>query len=147
MITWYFKDFYQLETVELYEILKIRALVFVVEQNCVYLDVDDEDLTTIHLIGRNENNQIVAYCRIFPPKQDESFAVIGRVLVRMENRGDGLGKLLMQKAIHYLEIKLDVKSIKISAQYYLLAFYQTLGFKQTNEVYLLDEIPHIEMFR
>lgn len=147
IITWHFKDIHQLEKVELYEILKIRAIVFVVEQNCVYLDLDDKDNDALHFLGKNEENEIVAYCRIFTPTIKESDAAIGRVLVMQEYRGTGLGKLLMQKAIDYLENNLTVHSIKIEAQHYLLAFYQSLGFKKTSEVYLLDEIPHIEMVR
>ena len=145
MITWHFKRFDQLDIVELYEILKIRAIVFVVEQNCVYLDLDDEDIIAIHLLGKNEYDQIVAYCRIFLPKEGESYGAIGRVLVTMENRATGLGRELMQKAIDYLELETEVTSIKISAQHYLEAFYQSLGFKKTSEIYLLDEIPHIDM--
>lgn len=147
IITWHFKGIHQLEKEELYEILKIRAIVFVVEQNCVYLDLDDKDNDAIHLLGKNEENEIVTYCRIFAPTKAESYAAIGRVLVKQEYRETGLGKLLMQKAIDYLENNLDVRSIKIEAQYYLFAFYQSLGFQKTSEIYLLDEIPHIEMVR
>lgn len=147
MITWHFKDIHQLEKEELYEIFKIRAIVFVVEQNCVYLDLDDKDTDAIHLLGKNEENEIVAYCRIFTPTIKKSDAAIGRVLIKQEYRGTGLGKLLMQKAIDYLENNLDVHSIKIEAQNYLFPFYQSLGFLKTSEVYLLDGIPHIEMVR
>ena len=147
MITWQFKDFDQLEKIELYEILKIRAIVFVVEQNCVYLDVDDEDASTIHLMGKNDHNQLVAYCRIFRPSTLQPNAIIGRVLVDNEYRGTGFGKLLMKKAIDYIEQTLEATSIKISAQHYLEAFYQSLGFERISDVYLLDDIPHLEMLR
>ena len=147
MITWHFKNFNQLEKLELYEILKIRAIVFVVEQNCVYLDLDDEDESTIHLMGKNEENKIIAYCRIFKTSPEQIHAIIGRVLVDFNYRGTGLGNLLMKKAIDYIEETLKATSIKISAQHYLETFYHSLGFERTSDVYLLDDIPHLEMLR
>jgi ElaA protein len=124
--------------------MKLRSEVFVVEQNCVYLDADGKDSASHHLCGWL-HNQLVAYCRILPPGLAYPQASIGRVLTNIAHRKDGYGIILMQKAIKKTYELFDVTEIKIGAQQYLLQFYENLGFVQTGESYLEDNIPHIAM--
>lgn len=143
---WKVKSFDQLNTAELYALLKIRQEVFVVEQNCPYLDADDYDQKALHLWGEFKG-EIVAYCRIFPPgiKYDE--ASIGRVLSNNNYRGHNLGRILMRNAISTIESRFRTKNVRISAQDYLLKFYREFGFEDTGKKYLEDDIPHTEMIR
>ncbi|WP_235298799.1 GNAT family N-acetyltransferase [Portibacter marinus] len=139
------KSFDQLTTSELYRILQIRAEVFVVEQDCVYQDVDGKDMKGHHVLGY-ANGRIEAYTRILPPGISyENHASIGRVLTTEGNRGSGAGKQLMHQSIKYCKELYPDNDIKISAQTYLLSFYNDLGFKEWGESYLEDGIPHIAM--
>jgi ElaA protein len=142
--TWICKKFETLTVSELYCILKLRSEVFVVEQNCVYLDADGKDLAAHHLCGWL-HNQLVAYCRILPPGLSYPEASIGRVLTHSAHRKDGYGKQLMKRAIQKTYSLYPVPAIKIGAQQYLLAFYTNLGFQAVGEPYLEDDIPHITM--
>lgn len=144
MIEWKYKKFDELTNIELYEILKLRNTVFVVEQNCVYLDTDDKDLKSWHLSGYYQN-QLVAYLRILPPGISYDEASIGRVVTHPKFRKHGFGIELMKTAIVKTLEQFDTDSIKISAQCYLLNFYSNLGFVAIGEEYLEDDIPHIEM--
>jgi len=141
---WICKTFDALTVSELYNILKLRSEVFVVEQNCVYLDADGKDIASHHLCGWL-HNQLVAYCRILPPGLSYAEASIGRVLTHLAHRKDGYGKQLMLRAIEKTYALYDVAAIKIGAQQYLLAFYGNLGFKPVGESYLEDGIPHVTM--
>jgi ElaA protein len=141
---WIFKKFEELKVAELYSILQLRSQVFVVEQNCVYLDADGRDAESGHLCGWL-HNQLVAYCRILPPGLAYDQASIGRVLTNLAHRKDGYGKKLMQKAIEITYSLYNVPHITIGAQQYLLQFYKELGFKPIDEPYLEDGIPHIHM--
>ena len=143
-ITWRYKSFDELTSSELYEILKIRSEVFIVEQNCPYQDVDGKDAKSFHLRGWIEDLP-VAYVRIIPPGISYKEASIGRVLTVMSQRKNGTGKLLMEKAIEHTLREFNVTEIKIGAQLYLEKFYKSLGFNQTSPQYLEDGIPHIEM--
>ena len=131
---------------DLYKILKLRSEVFVVEQNCVYLDLDDKDEQSIHVAGWI-NSEVAVYARIVPPNFSyPNAASIGRVCNALHHRGKGLGKQLMQRAIAKCKASYgDNYPIKIGAQYYLLAFYQNLGFEQVSEIYQEDGIDHISM--
>ena len=138
------KTFNELTLNELYAILKLRSRVFVVEQNCVYQDLDNKDQMALHLIGEAEN-KIVAYSRLFKPGDYFDLACIGRVVIDADYRDKKWGHLLIQEGIkgvlkHYNETK-----IKISAQLYLKKFYESNGFVAQGKVYLEDEIDHIEM--
>jgi len=144
MIEWKYKKFDELTNIELYEILKLRNTVFVVEQNCVYLDTDDKDLQSCHLLGY-EQNQLIAYLRILPPGISYNEASIGRVVTHPNFRKSGYGIELIKIAIVKTLEQFDTDSIKISAQCYLLNFYSNLGFVAVGEAYLEDDIPHIEM--
>jgi len=142
-----FKHFDQLTLDELYQLLQLRSEVFVVEQNCIYQDIDNKDRQAYHLLGYKEN-QLVTYARILPKNISyPDYCSIGRVCTKQTNRQLGLGKELMQQAIlHCQELYLDTK-IKISAQSYLLKFYTELGFEAIGEEYLEDDIPHRAMIK
>lgn len=138
------KRFNELSTQELYSVLQLRSEVFVVEQNCVYQDIDGKDAKAIHLLG-SFNGEIVAYVRIFKPGDYFEQASIGRVVVKQIYRDRKWGYDLMKEAIQATQTFFNEKKITISAQLYLKKFYETLGFIQTSEMYLEDDIPHIEM--
>ena len=140
------KRFNELSLSELYELLKLRSEVFVVEQNCVYLDVDGKDDKAIHLLGTFDD-ELVAYVRIFKPGDYFDEASIGRVLVKQIYRDRKWGYDLMHEAIRVIKAELNETNITISAQCYLQKFYENVGFIQTSEIYLEDDIPHIEMKR
>ena len=140
------KKFSELSAEEIYNILKLRSEVFVVEQNCVYQDIDEKDQKAIHLFIE-KNSEIIAYTRIFKKgdyyKENPS---IGRVVVSKKERGKNLGKEIMKKSIHYVKENMDEKKIELSAQKYLDKFYKELQFYSEGEDYLEDGIPHQRMF-
>lgn len=146
MLTILTKSFSELSTNELYAILQLRAEVFVVEQNCVYQDIDEKDQKALHVIGF-KNNKIVAYCRIFKPGDYFEKASIGRVVVAGNERKYGYGHVIMKESIQAIEKQFNETSIKISAQLYLKKFYESHGFQQVGEGYLEDNIPHIVMVK
>jgi len=141
---WTYKHFSSLTTQELYTILSLRNEVFVVEQNCVYLDSDNKDVDAWHLCGWKDD-VLVAYVRILAPGVSYEEASIGRVLTNPVFRKHGYGVELMKIAIEKTLQQYGAQKIKIGAQLYLLNFYSNLGFIQTSEVYMEDGIPHIEM--
>lgn len=141
---WKVKTFQQLTTDELYKILKVRSEIFVVEQNCVYLDVDGHDQKAYHLY-REENGEIIAYCRIFASGDFLEEASIGRVVVIERYRKKGLGKQLMKEALNFLRDELKETTVKIIAQDYLRKFYGSFGFEPVSDVYIYDRLPHIDM--
>ncbi|NCU05759.1 MAG: GNAT family N-acetyltransferase [Chitinophagaceae bacterium] len=144
---WTLKKFADLTSYELYDIIWLRNEVFVVEQNCVYQDADYKDLKGWHLMGRNEQGILAAYVRLLPPGVSYAEPSIGRVVTNPVARGKGMGRILMTEAMKQCELLFGKKNIKIGAQYYLLKFYSSLGFEQTSEIYLEDDIEHIEMIR
>jgi len=138
------KKFSELSTEELYKILKARIDVFVVEQNCPYEECDGKDYESYHLFYR-KNDKIIAYLRVIPAGISYSEPSIGRVLVDKDHRRRGIAGEMMEKAIDFLENDIEADSIRLSAQKYLLNFYEELGFVKVSEEYLEDGIPHIEM--
>lgn len=140
------KTFEELSLHELYELLQLRSEVFVVEQDCVYQDIDGKDEKALHVLGF-ENGKIVAYTRIFPPGIYFKEAAIGRVVVRNSSRKNKLGHEIMHASIKAIEETFHTNSIKLSAQTYLTKFYEGHGFEQIGEGYLEDGIPHIAMIR
>ena len=140
------KSFKELSTQELYDILQLRSEVFVVEQNCVYQDIDGKDQKALHVIGI-KNNKIVAYTRLFKPGDYFENASIGRVVVAKNQRQFKYGYDIMKASISAIENSYKETFIKISAQAYLKSFYNNLGFKEIGEEYLEDDIPHIAMIR
>jgi ElaA protein len=139
------KLFNELHSTELYKLLQLRALVFVVEQQCIYQDIDDKDLKSIHILTFYKNN-LVAYARCCPPGVSYSDAsAIGRVVVHPEYRGKKWAYKLMQKSIDVCKKKHPEFTIHLSAQLYLKKFYESCGFKAISDVYDEDGIPHVKM--
>ncbi len=138
------KRFEELTPAELYEIIRERINVFIVEQNCIYHDCDGKDYKAWHLQAR-EGSRLAGYLRILPPGVSYTEASIGRVLVAKDFRRRGLGRTLMNQAIDYILTEMKEKKIRISGQAYLEKFYTGLGFQRVSDVYLEDGIPHIEM--
>jgi ElaA protein len=145
-IRWQIKRFKELSTIELYSLLQLRSVVFVVEQNCVYQDIDGKDEKALHLLGIFED-KIVAYARLFKAGDYFENASIGRVVIQPNYRDKKWGHELMQNAIVGIKTEFNETKITISAQLYLKKFYESNGFMQTSEMYLEDDIPHIEMKR
>ena len=140
------KRFNELSTHELYAVLQLRAEVFVVEQDCVYQDLDNKDLDAYHVLGVLDT-KIVAYARIFKPGDYFLESSIGRIVVKKEFRKFQYGYQLVQNSILFIENNLQQNTILISAQSYLTKFYNSLGFTQVGEEYLEDGIPHIKMLK
>ena len=137
------KTFEALTTDELYAILKLRQEVFVVEQDCPYLDADGKDLDAIHVFAQQSDKSIIGYTRVLGPGVSyPTYASIGRVVNDPSIRGKGLGKLIMKVSIEACRAAFPQHDIKISAQTYLDGFYQSLGFVSTGEYYLEDDMPH-----
>ncbi|WP_395053663.1 GNAT family N-acetyltransferase [Flavobacterium sp.] len=145
-INWKIKPFKELSLHELYSLLKLRSIVFVVEQNCVYQDIDGKDEKALHLLGEY-NNEIVAYARLFKGGDYFENASIGRVVIHPEARDKKFGHEMMQQAISGIESYFKETKITISAQLYLQKFYESHGFLKTSAVYLEDDIEHVEMKR
>lgn len=145
-IEWKIKRFEALLTNEIYSILQLRSKVFIVEQNCVYQDVDGKDYKALHLIGEYDG-KTVAYARLFKSGDYFENASIGRVVIDSDYRDKKWGYNLMGEAIKGIEHHFQEKMITISAQLYLQKFYENNGFVKTSEMYLEDDIPHIEMKR
>jgi ElaA protein len=143
-ISWKTKNFDELSTQELYQILRLRSEVFVVEQNCVYQDIDNKDQKALHLFGIVEG-EIIAYSRLFKPGDYFEFSSIGRVVVAEKHRDKNFGHELIDQSILEINRRFNVQNITISAQLYLKKFYESHGFVATSETYLEDDIPHIEM--
>jgi len=140
------KYFHELTTQELYNILQLRSEVFVVEQNCIYQDIDGKDQKAVHIFF-TENNKTIAYSRIFNEGEYFENPSIGRVVVEKEKRGTELGKKIMVEGAKYIKENYINKNIEISAQKYLKEFYTNLGYKFTGKEYLEDGIPHIRMIK
>ena len=140
------KSFDALNLRELYDILCLRSEVFVIEQDCVYPDMDDKDQKALHVIGTTDGN-IVAYARIFKAGDYADEASIGRVVVRKQFRKFGYGKDIMKDAIRAVQTKFNESVVRVSAQMHLERFYHELGFDQVGDGYLEDGIPHIAMIK
>jgi ElaA protein len=145
-IDWSCKTFDTLTPSELYAIIRLRNAVFVVEQHCVFQDADDKDQYCHHLAGVI-GDDLAAYARIVPAGVSYPHISIGRVITAAAFRRAGLGKALMERAIHECQRLYGKQPIQIGAQQYLKDFYQSFGFQQTSNMYLEDDIPHIEMLR
>ncbi len=155
-IRWATKHFTQLSSLELYHILQLRSRVFVVEQRCIYTDIDNYDKTAYHIMGfyngtfglANGTFGLATYSRIFPTKTIYSdYQSIGRVVCAPEFRKNKIGNELMTKSISECNRIFGKGPIKIGAQYYLVKFYETFGFKCIGEKYDEDGIDHITMIR
>jgi len=140
------KYFKELTTQELYKILQLRSEVFIVEQDCVYQDIDSKDQKALHVLGFKEE-KIIAYARVFKPGDYFKNANIGRVVISKNERQHKYGNDIMMASIEAINKHFKETIIVLSAQTYLKRFYNKLGFKETGEEYFEDGIPHIEMIR
>ena len=148
-VVWRFQAFDALTVAELYAVLRLRSEVFVVEQNCVFLDMDNSDAQAMHLMGRagGDQGELVAYARCFGPGVKYTEASIGRVITAPQARAGGLGHVLMREAVRAVQVHWGPQPIRIGAQARLQAFYEQHGFVREGEPYIEDGIPHIEMLR
>lgn len=144
-VKWQVKKFEDLSLNELYDMMNLRQEVFVVEQDCPYIDADYKDQKSIH-VNAYFNEKLIAHTRIVYPGVSYQEASIGRVVSHPKFRGTGLGKELMLKSIEALEQNFG-SSCRISAQTYLIKFYKQFGFEISSEEYLEDDLPHIQMLR
>ena len=138
-----YKTFEELTTKELYEILKARAEIFVVEQNCVYQDLDDIDYRSMHVFYQNENGNVIAYLRLFQKDGDVNIIQMGRVLTL--KHGTGLGGQILRAGIDAAKNHMKAKKINMEAQTYATGFYEREGFEICSEEFLEDGIPHVQM--
>lgn len=144
-LNWSIKRFAELSTDELHDLLDLRIRVFVVEQNCPYPEVDGKDRQSGHILGRDEQGEIVAYSRIVDPGISYPEPGIGRVVTAESIRGKGLGHDLMTQSMHYVRENYGQVAVRLSAQEHLRSFYGNHGFQTVSDTYLEDDIPHIEM--
>lgn len=145
-LNWRLKAFSELSNYELYEVLKLRSKVFVVEQNCVFLDMDDKDTKCLHLMGFADS-ALVAYSRLVPAGVSYKEMSIGRVVTDPDYRAKGMGIELMELSVEKAIEAYGTRPIRIGAQLYLKAFYERFGFNINSAEYIEDGIPHIEMLR
>ncbi len=145
---WNTTKFSQLTTEQLYEIMKFRVDIFVVEQKCAYPELDDKDQheDTLHILGIDED-KLVAYARLLPPNVSYPDASIGRFAVDSSMRHQGIGSQLLEQCIKLITEQWPTKNIRISAQAHLHIFYESVQFEKVSDSYLEDGIPHIEMLR
>lgn len=141
------RKFEELTPAELYELLRIRSAVFVVEQNCAYQDIDGVDCESVHVFCREDDGSVAACLRLFRVRGREDTVQIGRVLVAKGRRGTGLGGRLLREGIRVAEDCLHAKRIVLEAQTYAVGFYAREGFRVCSEEFLEDGIPHVRMER
>lgn len=144
-ITWHCRHFSELTAAELYSILRLRTQVFILEQSCLYQDVDGKDVSCYHIFATDKNAQAVAYSRVLPAGVSYDEVSIGRVVTSPSVRGTGAGKALMEKTMKFISEKFGRVGVRISAQSYLIKFYSDFGFRTAGDEYLEDDIPHTQM--
>lgn len=145
-MNWVLKKFDELSIQELYSVLQLRQEVFIIEQNCIYPDLDDKDQDSIHLMCFDKDN-LIAYTRILPPGISYTDPSIGRVVTAPSVRKSGIGKELMRRTIDHCITLYGIIDITLSAQVYLIKFYESLNFCIVGDIYLEDGIDHIKMTR
>ncbi|MTG97664.1 MULTISPECIES: GNAT family N-acetyltransferase [Myroides] len=145
-IHWHTKLFDELTVNELYDILRLRTDIFVVEQNCPYPEIDGKDKQCLHIYATHQD-KVIACARIVPPGLSYPEISIGRVAIAPDYRKDGYGRVLMQLAIEKIAQEFGEQDIQIGAQCYLKKFYGSFGFKPSSDDYLEDNIPHVDMIR
>lgn len=138
--------FHEMNAADVYAMLRLRSEVFVVEQNCVFLDADNKDQECDHVLIRS-GEKLVSCSRLVPPGLIYDEMSIGRVVTHPSVRGTGVGKLLMEKSLDFLYQKFGNGPVKIGAQYYLKTFYESFGFVRCGEIYDEDGIDHIHMLK
>lgn len=139
------KAFHELSLLELYYILQLRSEIFVLEQQCLYQDMDEMDQKAYHFMIFDKTDTLIAYSRLFPPGIAYKEAAIGRIITK--THGIGLGKILLRKSIDQTSLIFGKADIRIGAQCYAIPFYEKFGFKSEGATYLEDNIQHIEMLR
>ncbi len=149
-LTWRWYTFKELTTKNLYAILRLRQEIFIVEQQCAYQDCDNLDTIGWHLVGWQQSGEedeavAVAYLRVIPPATTEQLPRIGRLLTHSTIRKRGIGAQLIKKALSQINLTHQESAVQISAQLYLVNFYEKYGFQPTSEAYEEDNIPHVEM--
>ena len=142
---WTCVPFRELSVDQLYDLLALRSEVFVVEQRCVFLDIDGLDRQTWHLLGTDEAGRLLAYTRLIPPGLKAADALIGRVVTAPVARGGGTGRALMAESVAQCERRWPGQAITLHAQAHLERFYAGFGFRPVGQPYVEDGIPHIEM--
>lgn len=143
-LSWILRPFDRLSGGEIYNVLRLRSRVFVVEQQCLYLDMDDRDQEAFHLLGMQDGS-LVAYARLFAPGAYYREAAIGRIVTAPEVRGTGIGKLLVKESLEIARRLYGDGPVRIGAQRHLEHFYVGLGFQVAGEPYMEDGILHVEM--
>lgn len=148
-ITWQWLPYEKMTKSELYAAMMLRQEVFIVEQNCPYLDADGLDPDCWHLLGWSTEvpGELLAYARVVSSGNKYSEISIGRVVTQRSARGTGIGRALMSTVLHNIKTQLGHQAIRISAQEYLRSFYESFGFQSVSEIYMEDDIPHVEMLR
>ena len=145
--TWLLRTFNELSNDELYNILKLRNAIFIVDQQCVFADIDGRDQTYCYHFFYTLNGQVIAYARIFGPGQFYKEPCLSRVCTSLDQRGKGIGKELMKRALDEMSRLFPGQSIRIGAQLYLKTFYENFGFKMDGDPYIEDGIKHIQMIK
>lgn len=145
--TWFLRTFNELSNDELYNILKLRNAIFIVDQQCVFADIDGRDQSYCYHFFCTLNGQIIAYARIFGPGQIYQEPCLSRVCTSLDQRGKGIGKELLKRALDEMSRLFPGQSIRIDAQLYLKAFYESFGFKIDSDPYIEDGIEHIRMIK
>lgn len=143
-LEWVIKEFNELNIYELYEILKLRNEIFIIEQKCIYQDIDEKDKDCFHIFSM-KHSKVCSYLRVLRPFIRYKEVSIGRVLTSEKYRDNKLSKTNIILALDFIKISLNEKKVRISAQEHLINFYSTIGFKKVSETYLEDGIPHVEM--
>ena len=143
-MNWHLKRFDELTTKELYEILRARAEVFVVEQDCIYQDCDRKDQKSWHLFSE-ENGEVVSYMRIIEKGVSYPEMSMGRLLTREQHRKSGYSRETIARGLDFVVNTLGETKVRVSGQLYMKKFYESMGFRTTSEVYLEDGIEHVEM--
>tara|TARA_B100001063_G_C16603038_1_gene471790 strand:- start:396 stop:842 length:447 start_codon:yes stop_codon:yes gene_type:complete len=143
-IEWVKKKWSEVSSEELYSVLRLRSEVFVVEQNCVYQDIDNKDQTAIHLLGYI-NKELIAYSRLFNEGDYFKETSFGRAIIKKEKRGQGYGDELVKESLKTIKNYYGNKKVKISAQAHLKTFYSKHAFIAKGKEYLEDGIPHVSM--
>ena len=144
---WRCSTFAALDSTLLHSWLKLRQEIFVLEQHCLYPDIDDLDFQAVHLLGISPDHQVVAGARIFAPETEKGCTRIGRVCVSAKLRDRGIGRALMAEAINICEQRWPEHNVCLAAQSHLTTYYGTFGFVRAGETYVEDGIPHVDMVR
>jgi ElaA protein len=148
MITdWGWYTFAELSGAQVYGLLALRQEVFVLEQQCLYHDIDGRDDQAQHLLGTGSAGQVLAYLRVLPPGVAAPHVAIGRVVTHRAARGHGAGRALMARGVAWAEEHYPGQAIFLAAQHHLASFYASFGFVATGEPYIEDGIPHVDMLR